>query len=1194
MTISLYLPKQILNAQTEARKPENLKKEDVGGMLVENAKNPEAIREQKLEPRADGTQCLNGRSWLPCYGDLRTVIMHESHKSKYSIHLGFDKMYQDIRKLYWWPNMKADIATYVSKCLTCAKVKAEHQRPSGLETDSMDKLAKIYLKEVVTRHGIPVSIISDHDPRFASNFWRSLQNALGTRLDMSTAYHSKTDGQSERTIQTLKDMLRACAIDFGKGVVRFGKRGKLNPRYVRPFSVLEKVRTVAYKLELSQELSRVHNTFHVSNLKKCYSDDPLTVPLDGLRIDDQLHFIEEPVEIMDRKVKRLKRSRIPIIKLRNSSNPRQQATIHDGRVTFQPVQGRQSSFAGGTSGTRANILEIDLRVAEGPVTQMVITHNAAYQADDLDVYDSDYDDFSTAKAFLMANLSSYGSDLLFEQLVKVDFDYVHALYGLHLHGVHVVQDMYEADQSWWPMLSDGSVIAKEPNVILFADSKETLMLDEENRSKMLLKQKLSDEQAFRLQTSHPNTDQYTSSPVKIKAPRELPKVNLVNTSLKRLTYHLGQFDNVVKKRITLDALTEGEWGFEHTKAVFLKEIIPFVNFLKDKFNVFDKDFLNKKQFLIENDRLLDQIISQDIMNIVVNSLMDINTSVNANSSIAMNDSMNYVEMCNKCLELEAELMKQLNMVEKYEYNRLLKNFSKLEQHCISLELAIQPNKEIFQKSNTSVNQIEPSFDKLFKLNNLRAELQAKNTTIKKLKVNIKRLNKTYTTNNVKKDIYEIKTINIELEHMVTKLIVENEHLKQTYKQLYDLIKPSRGQAKEHVESLVNQLNQKSIEITGLNAQLLEKEINKARGARDTLVVVILEVNCIKDLVAEINKARGARDTLVVVILEVNCIKDLVADQPLPVDASPTSLSPGYVVNVDPEEDEEDPKEDPADYLVDRGDNDDDESSNDDDDDDDVEKDEEDKEEEEYLAPADPLIGDNDDDESSNDDDDDDDVEKDEEDKEEEEYLAPADPSDVSIDDPETMTTINQGMSVEEIKRVTMQDAIEIATKLMNKKISTLVVRQAENKRKLDNTSKNNQNQQQLNKRQNTGRVYTTWYGEKKHYIGSKPLSSKCNYHHDGPCAPKCHKCNRVGHLARDCRSSTNANTTNIQKGIGASQKATSYECGNQGHYRRDCPERKNQNYENQIESTEACGVVHAFGGGETEQDLKNIKDEIEA
>ncbi|GJV39906.1 putative reverse transcriptase domain-containing protein [Tanacetum coccineum] len=460
----------ILNAQTEAQKPENIKGEDVGGMLVKNAKFPEAIREQKLEPRMNGTLCLNGRSWLPCYGDLRTVIMHESHKSKYSIHPDSDKMYQDMKKLYWWPNIKADIATYVSKCLTCAKVKTEHQRPSGLlvqpkipewkwdnitmdfvtklpktsqgydtiwvivdrltksaiftpmrETDPLDKLARLYLKEVVTRHGIPVSIICDRDPRFASNFWRSLQNALGTNLDMSTAYHPQTDGQSERTIQTLEDMLRACAIDFGKGwvnhlplvefsynnsyhasikaapfealygrkcrspvcwtevgeaqilgpeliqettekiiqikqrmqaardrqksyadlkrkpmefqvgdkvmlkvspwkgVVRFGKRGKLNPRYVGPFKVIERVGEVAYKLELPEELSRVHNTFHVSNLKKCHADEPLAVPLDGLNLDDKLHFVEEPVEIVDREVKRLKRSRIPLVKVRWNS-----------------------------------------------------------------------------------------------------------------------------------------------------------------------------------------------------------------------------------------------------------------------------------------------------------------------------------------------------------------------------------------------------------------------------------------------------------------------------------------------------------------------------------------------------------------------------------------------------------------------------------------------------------------------------------------------------------------------------------------------------------------------------------------------------------------------------------------------------------------------------------------------------------
>nr|GEU77076.1 putative reverse transcriptase domain-containing protein [Tanacetum cinerariifolium] len=260
------------------------------------------------------------------------------------------------------------------------------------ETDPLEKLAKLYLKEVVARHGIPVSIICDRDPRFASRFWRTLQKALGTSLDMSTAYHPETDEQSERTIQTLDDMLRDCVIDFGKcwvnhfplvefsynnsyhtsikaapfealygkkcrlpikqrmqaaqdrqksytdlkrkpmefqvgdkvmlkvspwkGVVRFGKRGKLNPRYVGPFKVIKRVGSVAYKLELLEELSRVHNTFHVSNLKKCYANGPLAVLLDGLHFDDKLQFVEEPIDIMDREVKQLRNSHVSIVKVR--------------------------------------------------------------------------------------------------------------------------------------------------------------------------------------------------------------------------------------------------------------------------------------------------------------------------------------------------------------------------------------------------------------------------------------------------------------------------------------------------------------------------------------------------------------------------------------------------------------------------------------------------------------------------------------------------------------------------------------------------------------------------------------------------------------------------------------------------------------------------------------------------------------
>ncbi|GJV93149.1 putative reverse transcriptase domain-containing protein [Tanacetum coccineum] len=124
--------------QTEARKPENLDAEDVGGMLIENLRESNNPMKERLEPRADRMLCLNNRSSLPCYADLWALIMHESHKSKYYVHPGSDKIYQDMKKLYWWPNMKADIATYVSKCLTCLKVKAEHQKPSCLLVQPRD------------------------------------------------------------------------------------------------------------------------------------------------------------------------------------------------------------------------------------------------------------------------------------------------------------------------------------------------------------------------------------------------------------------------------------------------------------------------------------------------------------------------------------------------------------------------------------------------------------------------------------------------------------------------------------------------------------------------------------------------------------------------------------------------------------------------------------------------------------------------------------------------------------------------------------------------------------------------------------------------------------------------------------------------------------------------------------------------
>ncbi|GJT79928.1 putative reverse transcriptase domain-containing protein [Tanacetum coccineum] len=348
--------------------------------------------DEMIKLRNDGALYYLDRIWVPLKGDVRILIMDEAHKLKYYVHPGADKMYYDLRDRYWWPGMKKNIAEYVSRCLTCLKVKAEHQRPSGLlqqpgipiwkwegiamdfvtklpRTSSghdtiwvivdrltksthflpmrgdykMERLARLYLNEIVARHGVLISIISNRDSRFISRFWQSMQEALGTRLDMSTAHHPQTDGQSERTIQTLEDMLRVCVLDFGgswdvhlplvefritiviilvsawKGVVRFRKKGKLAPRFVRPFKIIEKVGLVAYRLDLLEELNDVHDTFHVSNLKKCLADPTLKVPLDEIQVDAKLNFVEEPIEILEREFKKLKRSRIAIVKVRWNS-----------------------------------------------------------------------------------------------------------------------------------------------------------------------------------------------------------------------------------------------------------------------------------------------------------------------------------------------------------------------------------------------------------------------------------------------------------------------------------------------------------------------------------------------------------------------------------------------------------------------------------------------------------------------------------------------------------------------------------------------------------------------------------------------------------------------------------------------------------------------------------------------------------
>nr|GEX65048.1 reverse transcriptase domain-containing protein [Tanacetum cinerariifolium] len=301
MTIGLKLPKQILIAQSKARKEENFINEDLQGMI------------NNLEPQ------IPQWKWENITMDFVTKL----------------------------PKIAAgqDTIWVIVDCLT----NSAHFLPIR-EDDTLVKLTRQYLKEVVSKHGVPVSIISDRDGKFTSHFWKSLNKALGTRLDMSTAYHLKTDGKSERTIQTLKDMLRACVLDLGKGwdkhlpLVEFSYNNSYHTSIkAAPFEALyrSKCRSPICWAEVedrqltgpeiihettekivqikSQQLSRVHSTFHVSKLNKCIADEPLAIPLDEIQVDDKLNFIEESVEVMDREVKLLKQSRILIVKVRWNS-----------------------------------------------------------------------------------------------------------------------------------------------------------------------------------------------------------------------------------------------------------------------------------------------------------------------------------------------------------------------------------------------------------------------------------------------------------------------------------------------------------------------------------------------------------------------------------------------------------------------------------------------------------------------------------------------------------------------------------------------------------------------------------------------------------------------------------------------------------------------------------------------------------
>ncbi|GJX26978.1 putative reverse transcriptase domain-containing protein [Tanacetum coccineum] len=378
--------------------------------------------DEMIEQKRDENLYYLDRIWVPLKGEVRTRIMDEAHKSKYSVHPGVDKMYYDLRDRYWWPGMKKDITEYVSKCLTSLKVKAEHQRSSGLlqqpeipiwkwegivmdfvtklprtssghdtiwvivdrltksahflpmrEDYKMERLARLYLNEIVDRHGVPISIISDRDshlggswdvhlPLVEFSYNNSCHSSVrcapfealyGRKCRSRIMWDEVGEGQligpelvqeTTKKISQIKDRLKAARnrqksyadkkrkpLEFSvgdyvllkvwpwKGVVRFGKKGKLAPRFVRPFEIIEKVGPAAYRLDLPEELNGVHDTFHVSNLKKCLADPTLKVLLDEIRVDAKLNFVEEPVKFLEREFKKLKRSRIAIVKVRWNS-----------------------------------------------------------------------------------------------------------------------------------------------------------------------------------------------------------------------------------------------------------------------------------------------------------------------------------------------------------------------------------------------------------------------------------------------------------------------------------------------------------------------------------------------------------------------------------------------------------------------------------------------------------------------------------------------------------------------------------------------------------------------------------------------------------------------------------------------------------------------------------------------------------
>nr|GEW99327.1 hypothetical protein [Tanacetum cinerariifolium] len=450
----------------------------------------------------------------------------------------------------------------------------------------------------------------------------------------------------------------------------------------------------------------------------------------------------------------------------------------------------------------------DPGTTESLTNQTVVTTNAAYQADDLDAYDSDYDEVNSVKVALMANLSHYGSDNLAE---------VNNLNNMSTYLIHQEMQVPSTSEQSTILAQSNTESTSDSNIISYSKymnesqynpvqnstlpaSQDDLILSviEQLKTQVVNYTKINQdnkqtesyaEQDFWSQYSVQTDELNLFGTTTVEVPKELPKVSMVNSCLKRLKSHLANFDMVVKERTTVTVITEGTWGFEHTKACFRDEIIPFVKSLKELFTSFDQCLIDEvtevqnvftqmelaveqhceeksklqtkmENVLQENDRLLTQALSFEIVNIVVHDNV---------KSVCLN-----VNACARCVTTESEL--KLDFLKKDCYETLLQKYQTLKKHCITLEINNQLNTEILQKDTLSTNAKES------------------------------------------------ETLNIELGHQVTKLATENNHLKQTYKQLYDSIKSSRVRSKEQCDDLIKKVNLKSAEVFDLNVHLQEKAL----------------------------------------------------------------------------------------------------------------------------------------------------------------------------------------------------------------------------------------------------------------------------------------------------------------------------------------------------------------------------------